>query len=49
MLPAARIAEFALLSWALIIVPGGQLGECVQVAAVAFGIGATLALTGRKD
>jgi threonine/homoserine/homoserine lactone efflux protein len=66
MLPAARIAEFALLSWALIIVPGpnvlfvisrslqqgrtaglaavagGQLGECVQVAAVAFGIGAAV-------
>jgi threonine/homoserine/homoserine lactone efflux protein len=66
MVPAARIAEFALLSWALIIVPGpnvlfvisrslqqgrtaglaavagGQLGECVQVAAVAFGIGAAV-------
>lgn len=66
MVPAARIAEFALLSWALIIVPGpnvlfvisrslqqgrtaglaavagGQLGECVQVAAVAFGIGAVV-------
>jgi threonine/homoserine/homoserine lactone efflux protein len=64
MVPAARIAEFAILSWALIIVPGpnvlfvisrslqqgraaglaavagGQLGECVQVSAVAFGIGA---------
>ena len=64
MLPSARIAEFALLSWALIIVPGpnvlfvisrslqqgraaglatvagGQLGQCAQVAAVAFGIGA---------
>jgi threonine/homoserine/homoserine lactone efflux protein len=66
MVPAARVAEFALLSWALIIVPGpnvlfvisrslqqgrtaglaavagGQLGECVQVAAVAFGIGAAV-------
>src|ERR1700722_18349821 len=64
MVPAARIAEVAILSWALIIVPGpnvlfvisrslqqgraaglaavagGQLGECVQVSAVAFGIGA---------
>ena len=64
MVPAARIAEFAILSWALIIVPGpnvlfvisrslqqgraaglaavagGQLGECVQVSAVALGIGA---------
>jgi len=66
MVPAARVTEFALLSWALIIVPGpnvlfvisrslqqgrtaglaavagGQLGECVQVGAVAFGIGAAV-------
>ncbi|MGH3409888.1 MAG: LysE family translocator, partial [Streptosporangiaceae bacterium] len=64
MVPSARIAEFALLSWVLIIVPGpnvlfvisrslrqgraaglatvagGQLGQCAQVVAVAFGIGA---------
>jgi threonine/homoserine/homoserine lactone efflux protein len=66
MLPATRIAEFALLAGALIIVPGpnvlfvisqslrqgraaglaavvgGQLGEVVQVSAVAFGIGAVV-------
>ncbi len=66
MLPATRIAEFALLAAALIIVPGpnvlfvisqslrqgraaglaavvgGQLGEVVQVCAVAFGIGAVV-------
>jgi threonine/homoserine/homoserine lactone efflux protein len=64
--PTARIAEFALLAWALIIVPGpnvlfvvsrslqqgraaglaavagGQLGEVVQVTAVAFGVGAVV-------
>jgi threonine/homoserine/homoserine lactone efflux protein len=66
MVPTARLAEFAILSWALIIVPGpnvlfvisrslqqgrtaglaavagGQLGECVQVSAVAFGVGAAV-------
>jgi threonine/homoserine/homoserine lactone efflux protein len=64
MVPAGRLATFALISFALIIVPGpnvlfvisrslmlgraagvrtalgGQLGVCLQVVAVAFGIGA---------
>ena len=73
MIPASHVLGFALLSFALIIVPGpnvifvvtrslmlgraagvgsalgGVAGEYVQVMAVALGIGASLAVTGRHD
>jgi hypothetical protein len=46
-LPTGRLAAFALLSFALIVIPGPNVLFVISRSMI--GIGASLAVTGRKD